>query len=146
MAGSERQRDRAEPLLGVSFRIDIDGSPSSAALEVLFPEARIAADGSERHVQYGPLTLRRALTDGEDWYRWWDSARRQDLGTTATGRTVRIVVRDRLATDRHSWTFTNAVPVAYQVSPLSASAGTPLVETIELSVDGFDAAFPSIEG
>ena len=126
-----------EPLLNARFRVEIEGLPASGVVEVIFPEARItSADGNAR-VQYGPLTMRRGMTTSSDWYRWWDSAR----GSAAAKRRVTIVLMDRLQADVHRWTFSDALPSAYAVSPLNALRGEPLIETLELSVGGFDVSF-----
>lgn len=128
-----------EPLLGATFRVEIDGVPDAGAVEVLFPEARIAGGRGKSLVQDGPLTLRRGLTDASNWYHWWDDARRPRARTIA--RTVRIIVLDRFQSDVNRWTFLEAVPTSYHVSPLNALVSAPLFETLELSVRGFEAAF-----
>ena len=48
---------------------------------------------------------------------------------------------DRLNDDVNRFTFLDAEPVAYVVSPLNALGSAPLIETLELSVGGFQAAF-----
>jgi hypothetical protein len=139
-AGATRDENgRPEPLSCARFRVEIDGLPDVAAVEVIFPEGRIVAERGKRLVQYGSMTLRRALTASKDWYRWWDSARRP--GARDVSRTVRVIVVDRLQADVNSWTFSTAEPTAYSLSPLNALSSAPLVETLELSVGGFEAAF-----
>jgi len=135
--------DRIEPLVGALFRVDIDGLAGAAAVEVVFPEGRIMPEGEKRMVRYGPLTIRRGLTGSPDWYEWWDRARARAPRAQATGisRTVSVVLMDRSRTERQRWTFSNVVPIAYSVSPLNALSSAPLVESLELAVGGFDAAF-----
>jgi phage tail-like protein len=132
---------RVEPLTGARFRVQIDGLPDSAAVEVVFPEGRIVTERNTRLVRYGSLTLRRALTWSEDWYRWWDSARRPRARARDVRRTVRVILIDRFDADVNSWTFSTAEPTAYSLSPLNALLSAPLIETLELSVGGFEAAF-----
>lgn len=132
---------RHEPLTGARFRVEIDGLAGVAAVEVVFPEARIVTARGKRLVRYGPLTLRRALTASTDWYRWWDSARRPRARARDVRRTVRVILIDRLDADVNRWTFPAAEPMAYTISPLNALLSAPPIETIELSVGGFDAAF-----
>jgi phage tail-like protein len=136
-----RESSRAEPLTGASFRVEIDGLPDVAAVEVVFPEGRIVTERGKRLVRYGSLTLRRALTGSQHWYRWWDSARRPDARTADVSRTVRVILIDRFDADVNHWTFSTAEPTAYSMSPLNALLSAPLVETLELSVGGFEAAF-----
>jgi len=137
----DRQRHgrRSEPLIGAMFRIEIDGVSEVRAVEVVFPEARIASGRGEPVVQYGPLTLRRGLTASGDWYQWWNEARRPPARNIA--RTVRVILLDRIQADVNRWTFLEAVPTAYSVSPLNASVSAPLIETLELAVRGFEADF-----
>jgi phage tail-like protein len=123
------------------FRVEIDGFAQSAAVEVVFPEGRIGTVRGTRLVRYGPLTLRRGLTSSVDWYDWWDRARRPRRRAAEVSRTVRVVVLDRAHAEVNWWTFSKVVPHAYSVSPLNALVSAPVIETLELSVGGFDAAF-----
>jgi phage tail-like protein len=138
---SRHDGGRAEPLTGANFRLEIDGLRDVAAVEVIFPDGRIVTERGKRLVRYGPLTLRRALTGSTDWYRWWDSARRPRARARDVRRTVRVILIDRFHDDVSEWTFAAAEPIAYGLSPLNALLSAPLIETIELSVGGFDAAF-----
>ena len=131
--------DEREPLVNVRFRVEIEGLQGTGAVEVIFPDARIVEQrGKARAVQYGPLILRRGMTTSGDWYQWWDSAR---ASGGAARRRVAVVLMDRLRTDVNRWTFSEAIPVAYSVSPLNALGGEPLIESVELSVHGFSVAF-----
>jgi hypothetical protein len=138
-SGSRREDGRVEPLTGARFRVEIDGLPDVAAVEVVFPEGRIVTEGDRRLMRYGSLTLRRALTRSADWYRWWDGARHPRAPDVS--RTVSVILIDRFDADVNTWTFSTAEPVAYSLSPLNALLSTPLIETVELSVGGFEAAF-----
>ena len=128
-----------EPLTGASFRVEIDGLLDVGAIEVVLPEARIVTERRKRLVRYGSLTLRRALTASKDWYEWWDHARRPEVRPRDVRRTVRVTLRDRFQTDAVRWTFLAAEPTAYSLSPLHALVGAPVIETLELSVGGFEA-------
>jgi phage tail-like protein len=136
--------DRSEPLSGALFRVEIDGVNAVAALEVVFPESRIVTEDGRSSVRHGSLTLRRALTESPDWYQWWDRARTSHTQTATqtrpVSRTVSVILMDRAGADRQRWTFSNAVPIAYSVSPLNALSSAPVVESLELAVGGFDAA------
>ena len=136
-----REDDRSEPLIGARFRIEIDGVPDTTAIEVVFPEARIVTGRGKSGVQYGPLTLRRGLTTSKDWYQWWDRARGSRARAKNVSRTVHVILLDRFQADVNRWTFLKAAPIAYCLSPLNALVSAPLVETLELSVHGFEATF-----
>lgn len=137
---SDREGTRLEPLIGARFRVEMDGVSNAAAVEVVFPEARIVTARGKSLVQYGPLILRRGLTTSKDWYQWWDRAR-GPRRPRELSRTVHVTLIDRFRADVNRWTFPKAVPTAYSLSPLNALASAPLVETLELSVGGFEAVF-----
>jgi phage tail-like protein len=133
-------QSRSEPLIGARFRVEIDGVSNAAAVEVVFPEARIVTGRGKSLVHYGPLIVRRGLTTSKDWYQWWDRARGPRRARDLS-RTVHVTLIDRFRADVHRWTFLRAVPTAYSMSPLNALVSAPLIETLELSVGGFEAAF-----
>jgi len=119
------------------FRIEIEGLPGGGAVEVVFPEARIAKARRAGGVLYGPLIVRRGLTLARDWYEWWDAARR---GRRPPRRSLRVVLQDGAGADAAGWLFQDTLPVAYHLSPLNALGNEPVLETLELSVGGFEAA------
>ena len=129
--------DDRELLLNARFRVEIEGLPATGVVEVVLPEARIVGGATARTVQYGPLTLRRALTASSDWYRWWHSAR----GARAPRKQVAVVVLDREQAERTRWTFAGTLPSAYSVSPLNAARAEVLIETLELTVTGLTIGF-----
>jgi phage tail-like protein len=124
------------PLNASSFRVEIDGMQRGGALEVVFPEARIGTQRrgkSSPAMQYGPLILRRALTS-QEWYEWWDKARRARNPVT---RTVNVMLLDAMGEPSTGWTFARSRPVAYQLSNLNAIAQSLLIESLEIAVGGF---------
>ena|SRR5215472_152907 len=125
------------PLGNMRFRIEIEGLPGGGAVEVVFPEARIAKARRAGGVLYGPLIVRRGLTLARDWYEWWDAARR---GRRPPRRSLRVVLQDGAGADAAGWLFQDTLPVAYHLSPLNALGNEPVLETLELSVGGFEAA------
>jgi T4-like virus tail tube protein gp19 len=128
-----------EPLPSSRFRVEVDGLERSGATEVVLPEGRIIADpGSAREARFGPLILRRGMLGASEWYEWWARARRAEAESR---RRVTIVLMDRRGADVQRWTFADAVPSAYSVSPLSAASDQPLIETLELTVADGTAEF-----
>ena len=125
------------PFGNMRFRVEIEGFPGAGAVEVIFPEGRIAARARKAGaVVYGPLIVRRGLTSCGDWYQWWDEARR---GQRPPRRAVRIVLQDGGGADAAAWLFSKAVPVAYHLSPLNALGNEVVIETLEMSVGAFEA-------
>jgi len=135
---TEGRRDAPRlPLGNMRFRVEIEGLPGSGAVEVFFPEARIAGGARKaRTAHYGSLIVRRGLTVSRDWYDWWDAARR---GKRPPKKTVRIMLLDAAGDDASGWLFKDAAPVAYQLSPLNALGNEPVIETLELAVGHFAA-------
>jgi phage tail-like protein len=123
------------PFGNMRFRVEIDGVPGGGAVEVIFPEARLAT-GRKGGVQYGPLIIRRGLTSSASWYEWWDAAR---SGKRPPKHSVRVALLHADSSDASGWLFRNATPVAYHLSPLNALGNEPVVETLELSVQSFVA-------
>jgi phage tail-like protein len=78
------------------------------------------------------LVLRRGVTGALDLYAWWDKSRRarkpqpREVTVTLLGPGREPVMR---------WRFSNARPVSLSYSPLRASEGTVLMETIEIAFD-----------
>ena len=136
MADTER-----EPFGNMRFRLEIDGLRETGAVEVIFPEARIATGPRRsRVVQYGPLIIRRGVTRSREWYEWWDRTR---TSKTSAKRTVAVVLMDERGDSVHRWTFDNAEPRGYLLSSLNALGNAPLFETLELTVGRFEASFDS---
>ena len=135
MSNAER-----EPFGNMRFRIEIEGLQETGAVEVLFPEARLAAGPRKsRLVQYGTLTLRRGVTRSSDWYEWWDHAR---ISRTLR-KVVTVVLLDESGADVNRWTFESARPCGYRLSNLNALGNEPLIETLELEIGAFSASFGS---
>jgi hypothetical protein len=136
MTGERRQAPPL-PFGNMRFRVEIEGLPGNGAVEVIFPEARIAARPRKgAAVLYGPLIVRRGLTVSRDWYEWWDEAWR---AKRPPKRSVRIVLPDGAGADAAGWLIKDALPVAYSLSPLNALGNEPVIETLEMSVGGFQA-------
>ena len=127
------------PFTNMRFRVEIDGIKGTGAVEVILPRAHLElASGERRAIQFEPLTLRRGLTQSSEWYDWWN-----EVQTSARGaeRTVRVVLLDERGADAIGWMCAGAVPVGYAVSPLNALGHEPVIESLELRVKSFEAAF-----
>ena len=127
-----------EPFGNMRFRLEIEGLRETGAVEVIFPEARLAAGPRRsRVVQYGTLIIRRGVTRSQEWYEWWNRARSSKISSK---RSVAVVLMDERGASVHRWTFDNAEPRGYLLSSLNALGNAPLFETLELTVRGFEAS------
>jgi phage tail-like protein len=133
-----RARSAADQPVSVArFEVEIAGVAGKGALEVLFPEARISAGGGlGRHVEYGLLTLRRAVAASSAWYDWWDESRGSPQ---SAARDVAVTALGPGGAPTHRWRFAEAAPVAYHLSSLDALGEGLLIETLELAVQHFTA-------
>jgi phage tail-like protein len=136
----------ASPHPNHRFRVEIDGIANLDYSEVILPEA--SADVIEYHTggaatpqkipgvnKLGNLTLKRGVTDSNDFHNWWKS--------TATGvldrRNMSVALLDQNNNIVKFWNIYNAWPVRYTISPLIANdGGTLVIETLECAVDRFE--------
>src|SRR5262245_59304352 len=134
-----------QPFTNTRFRVEIEGVGATDAFEVVFPQARVATrPRSERKTEYGTLILRRGLTRSSAWYDWWHGARQ---ARRRAGRSVVIALLDEQGATAIRWTYAGAQPIGYLVSSLHALGNEPVIETLELSVAEFHAAFaPATSG
>jgi phage tail-like protein len=127
-----------EPFGNMRFRLEIEGLQETGAVEVIFPEARLAAGPRKsRVVHYGTLTLRRGVTRSHEWYEWWHQAR---TARTLQKRAVAVVLIDEGGSDVIRWIFEDAWPCGYLLSNLNALGNEPMIETLELVIGGFSAS------
>jgi phage tail-like protein len=117
------------------FRVQIDGLRETGVLEVVFPTARIGQQVKNGiRARYRTMFLKRGVGRSQEWYAWWDQARRV---RKAAARSVTVTLLDEAGSSAHRWTFRNTRPVAYSISNLNALGREALTETLELSVGGF---------
>lgn len=139
--GADRSR---VPFGNMRFSVEISGTATTGAVEVVFPEARLGGRSRKAGTAtYGPLVLRRGLTRSRDWYDWWDAARRTRRPAV---RAVRILLHDQASDGRVGWLLEGAVPVAYHLSPLNALGNEVVIETLELGVRHFEAFSAPADG
>ena len=135
---SEHSRSAAGPFLNMHFRVEIEGLGETGTLEVVFPQARIGQGSSGKsRARYGSMFLRRGLGRSQAWYSWWDEARR---ARKHTARCVTVTVLDQHGTSQQRWIMRGAKPLTYSLSNLNALGNETLIETLELSVSGFEGS------
>jgi phage tail-like protein len=130
-------RSASEPFLNMRFRVEIDGMRETGVLEVVFPAARLGGQLKNGiRARYGTMFLKRGVGRSQEWYAWWDQARRRKT----VARSVTVTLLDEAGSSAQRWTFRNTRPVAYSISNLDALGHEALTETLEVSVGGFDAS------
>ena len=129
------------PFTNMRFRVEIEGAKGVGAVEVILPVAhRETGANGKQTTQFGTMTLRRGLTRSSEWYDWWSKAQASPRGTE---RAVRVVLIDESGADAIAWLLAGAVPIGYSVSSLNALGHEPVIESLELRVNGFEASFES---
>jgi hypothetical protein len=128
------------PFTNLRFVVAIDGMQRTGATEVVFPTARIVElPRKRREVQFDSLVIRRGLTLSNEWFDWWNQARRT---TRSQRRDVAVVLLDSNGTPALRWIFARSVPLSYSLSPLNALVGAAVIESLELRVGDFDLYQP----
>lgn len=144
-------RDR--PYVNSNFLVDLgtgDGDSVTAGFaEVIFPvfsiglanrhpPNRTPAHGSDPAGAHesSRLILKRGLIGTLDLYSWWSSAPRSK---TPKRRTVKItLLGEDHSTVVMTWLFRKAYPTTLSYSPLRATEGSVVMETVELAFDSME--------
>jgi phage tail-like protein len=136
-------RDR--PYVNSNFLVDLgtgdDNSVTAGFAEVIFPAFSIGSTnlhGSDtaRAHESSRLILKRGLVGALDLYSWWSSAPR---GKTPKRRTVKItLLGEDHSTVVMTWLFRKAYPTTLSYSPLRATEGSVVMETVELAFDSME--------
>lgn len=130
---TRRTRPELQPVVNANFLVDLGlgdpAAPEAGFAEVLLPPLQGADDG----LAPARLVLRRGVTGALDLYTWWDKSRRATRKPQPREVTVTLLGPGR--TPVMSWRFSNARPVTLSYSPLRASEGTVMMETIEIAFD-----------
>jgi len=144
---------RERPYVNGNFLVDLGTgdteSVRAAFTQVILPDAHVLAieyrAGNDRtnepkklpgSVRYDNLVLRRGLIGETDLYEWWDRARSGDPDVRRNV-TVSLLSENRADTVWR-WKFTNAWPVKYGTSDLSADGNDVMIEEIELCFEGMN--------
>ncbi len=114
-----------DPLTGARFRVEIDGLNASDFLEVVLPEATVAA-GRE---QFTHLVLRRGVSSDRELADWWSQP---------IARNITLTLLDRLGEAQVRWRAAAAQPVRYALSELNSLEPALVMETLELTVETFE--------
>ena len=133
-----------QPYGNANFRVEIDGIERSRFFEVQLPdlgleiaEYREGTDPIEPNPRLvarprlGTLILRRGFRGEKELYEWWQ---RNASGQTDQ-RNLSVILLNSEGTDVARWLMHRAIPVRLSYSPLDGLDGSPLLETLELTVE-----------
>jgi phage tail-like protein len=142
---------RNDPLRNFRYRLEIDNITQAGFSEVTVPDTTIDAvdyrEGTDPpHVRklsgltkYGNITLKWGLTTGGnalELFRWHNDV---SAGLIKERRKkVVIVVQDEAGTDSARFVISDAWPVKYDPSDLSAKGNEVMIETLELANEGIE--------
>jgi len=138
---------RERPCGNANFLVDFGGPDARSARsvaagfsEVIFPPFLVdapAVEGTATSLDTC-LILKRGVTGNLDLHAWWQKAQR---GKAPQRRTLKI---ELLAEDQGTvvltWRFRNVRPFSLSYSPLHASQGVVLIETMALSFDSVEVS------
>jgi phage tail-like protein len=142
---------RTDPLRNFRFRLEIDNVSRAGFAEVSIgantTEAIDYREGSDPpHVRklsgvtkYGNVTLKWGLTVGANALELFQWHRAIATGQLAQNRRrVVVVVQDEAGQDQARFVVSEAWPVKYETSTLSATANEVVIETLELANEGIE--------
>lgn len=143
--------ERNDPLRNFRFRLEIDNITRAGFNEVAIAETTIEAvdyrEGTDPpHMRklsgltkYGNITLKAGVTVGTnalDLFKWHKDV--SDGRLKERRRKVVIVVKDEGGEDRARFVVTDAWPVKYDPSDLSAKGNEVFIELLELCNEGIE--------
>ena len=142
---------RNDPLRNFRFRVEIDNITRAGFSEVTIGASTIEVvdyrEGTDpAHVRklsgltrYGNVTLRSGLVVGAgalELFQWYRDVSAGQLAQSR--RRVVVIVQDEAGQDQARFVVTNAWPVKYEASPLSARSNDVTIETLELANEGIE--------
>jgi phage tail-like protein len=134
--------ERKDPFCGYNFVIQIGGLNEAAFQECSGLDSTTSVieyrEGGDKanHVRklhglnsYSPITLRRGMTDSEDFWSW----RQTVVDGKPERRNGSIVLLDHKFTEVKRWNFTNAWPSKWTGPALNSTGNAIAIETLELA-------------
>ncbi len=142
---------RIDPLRNFRFRLEIDNITQAGFSDVTIGETSVDPvdyrEGTDPpHVRkltgltkYGPITLKWGITVGAtalDLFKWHKAV--SDGQVLNDRKRVVICVQDEAGEDRARFVVSEAWPVKYTPSGLSAKGNEVLIESLELAHEGLE--------
>lgn len=133
-----------DPYRGFRFVVEIDGTQVGGFSDVSGLETRTETDdyregGTNHYVhkiaketKYPNLTLKRGLTDATGLWDWCQDV----VAGQIRRRTVSVILLDAQRQEKWRWVFSDAFPVKWSGSDLTATGNNVAIETLELAHHG----------
>lgn len=137
---------RIDPYRGFRFRVEIDGIQTASFSEATIPDSTTDVveyrEGSDETTmrkipgltKYGNLTLKKGLTDSMELYEWRKKV--VQLGATKARKNISIILVDEEGKDKARWDISDAWPIKYAPSALSAKGNEIMIEQVEIVNEG----------
>ena len=136
-----------EPLPNCFFRVEIEGIVEGSFNEVIIDDAKTQVieyrEGGDLRVRklpgltkFSSVTLRRAVTGGDELYNWW---RATSQGTTDR-KAMSVMVLDKSLAEVMRWNFFECWPARYGLSKLDAQGNDVFMETVEVTFELMERA------
>jgi len=139
---------RQDPLLGVRFRVEVDGIAAAAFSEVTLGaistdvvEYREGSDPAQVRklaglTRFGNVVLRRGMSRSLDLVHW----HRQVVNGDVRNARRNVVVQDETGADVSRFAITDAWPCKFEAITLKANGNEVMIEALELANEGIERA------
>jgi len=133
-----------DPYKAFRFIVEIDGTEVGGFSDAAGLEARTETDdyregGTNDYVhkiaketKYPNLTLKRGLTDKTELWNWHKDV----VAGVILRKTVSVILLDSQRQEKWRWIFSDAFPVRWSGSDMTATGNSVAVETLELAHHG----------
>ena len=135
-------------------RAEIDASfQEISGIEAEFETESVVEGGENRFVhrlpkqpRYQNLVLKRGVTTTESFLsEWIGETLNSNLASPIRPHDLIVMLLNENGGPVMTWTFANAYPVKYSVSPLNSQENKILIETLELAYSSFKRDVPTVE-
>jgi len=133
---------RTDPYKNYNFLVEINNIKSAGFSVCIIPDSSVESidyrEGSDvvtgvrklpGRVKYSNLVLKRGLTNSQDLWLWYMNV----VTGVPDKRQVSVTLLDDSKTSVMRWTFYNAWPTKYEISPLQGKGNDVVIETLEIA-------------
>ncbi len=149
-----------DPLTSFRFLVEIDGKPvgafsqfSGISMQTQTIQARSGNDirGVQEYIPvlttFKPVTLSKGVIGDSQLLKWmFDAAASDSAGPKKANlrRTISVIALDEKGQEAVIWTLKNAMPIAYELSPMSSTSSEVLTENVTFAIQGVDRTLTTL--